>query len=145
MKIIQTAFDQTRKDVFEGLSIYFSKQYGATDVSELPQQFSQELAFSAMDGDTRMGQIYGHIDYVNLSAIIEGLYVNPEARGSKIGQKLIHAFEEAVQQEGCVISFVDTTQASATKFYEKQGYQLIGIIPDYPVKGDTYYMYYKRL
>lgn len=40
MKIIQTAFDQTRKDVFEGLSIYFSKQYGATDVSELPQQFS---------------------------------------------------------------------------------------------------------
>ena len=145
MKIIQTAFDQTRKDVFEGLSIYFSKQYGATDVSELPQQFSQELAFSAMDGDTRMGQIYGHIDYVNLSAIIEGLYVNPEARGSKIGQKLIHAFEEAVQQEGCVISFVDTTQASATKFYEKQGYQLNGIIPDYPVKGDTYYKYYKRL
>ena len=145
MKIIQTEFDQTRKDVFEGLSIYFSKQYGATDVSELPQQFSQELAFSAMDGDTRMGQIYGHIDYVNLSAIIEGLYVNPEARGSKIGQKLIHAFEEAVQQEGCVISFVDTTQASAPKFYEKQGYQLIGIIPDYPVKGDTYYMYYKRL
>ena len=145
MKIIQTAFDQTRKDVFEGLSIYFSKQYGATDVSELPQRFSQELAFSAMDGDTRMGQIYGHIDYVNLSAIIEGLYVNPEARGSKIGQKLIHAFEEAVQQEGCVISFVDTTQASATKFYEKQGYQLIGIIPDYPVKGDTYYKYYKRL
>ena len=145
MKIIQTAFDQTRKDVFEGLSIYFSKQYGATDVSELPQRFSQELAFSAMDGDTRMGQIYGHIDYVNLSAIMEGLYVNPEARGSKIGQKLIHAFEEAVQQEGCVISFVDTTQASATKFYEKQGYQLIGIIPDYPVKGDTYYKYYKRL
>ncbi|WP_191364215.1 GNAT family N-acetyltransferase [Limosilactobacillus oris] len=145
MKIIQTAFDQTRKDVFEGLSIYFSKQYGATDVSELPQRFSQELAFSAMDGDTRMGQIYGHIDYVNLSAIMEGLYVNPEARGSKIGQKLIHAFEEAVQQEGCVISFVDTTQASATKFYEKQGYQLIGTIPDYPVKGDTYYKYYKRL
>lgn len=145
MKIIQTAFDQTRKDVFEGLSIYFSKQYGATDVSELPQRFSQELAFSAMDGDTRMGQIYGHIDYVNLSAIIEGLYVNPEVRGSKIGQKLIHAFEEAVQQEGCVISFVDTTQASATKFYEKQGYQLIGTIPDYPVKGDTYYKYYKRL
>ncbi len=145
MKIIQTAFDQTRKDVFEGLSIYFSKQYGATDVSKLPQRFSQELAFSAMDGDTRMGQIYGHIDYVNLSAIIEGLYVNPEARGSKIGQKLIHAFEEAVQQEGCVISFVDTTQASTTKFYEKQGYQLIGTIPDYPVKGDTYYKYYKRL
>lgn len=145
MKIIQTAFDQTHKDVFEGLSIYFSKQYGATDVSELPQRFSQELAFSAMDGDTRMGQIYGHIDYVNLSAIMEGLYANPEARGSKIGQKLIHAFEEAVQQEGCVISFVDTTQASATKFYEKQGYQLIGTIPDYPVKGDTYYKYYKRL
>lgn len=145
MKIIQTAFDQTRKDVFEGLSIYFSKQYGATDVSELPQRFSQELAFSAMDGDTRMGQIYGHIDYVNLSAIIEGLYVNPEARGSKIGQKLIHAFEEAVQQEGCVISLVDTTQASAPKFYKKQGYQLIGTIPDYPVKGDTYYKYYKRL
>lgn len=145
MKIIQTAFDQTRKDVFEGLSIYFSKQYGATDVSELPQQFSQELAFSAMDGDTSMGQIYGHIDYVNLSAIIEGLYVNPEARGSKIGQKLIHAFEEAIQQEGCVISFVDTTQASAPKFYEKQGYQLIGTIPDYPVKGGTYYKYYKRL
>lgn len=98
-----------------------------------------------MDGDTRMGQIYGHIDYVNLSAIIEGLYVNPEARGSKIGQKFIHAFEETVQQEGCVISFVDTTQASAPKFYEKQGYQLIGTIPDYPVKGDTYYKYYKRL
>lgn len=97
MKIIQTAFDQTRKDVFEGLSIYFSKQYGATDVSELPQQFSQELAFSATDGDTSMGQIYGHIDNVNLSAVIEGLYVNPNARGSKIGQKLIHAFEEAVQ------------------------------------------------
>ena len=123
----------------------FSSENSATDVSELPQQFSQELAFSAMDGDTRMGQIYGHIDYVNLSAIIEGLYVNPEARGSKIGQKLIHAFEEAVQQEGCVISFVDTTQASAPKFYEKQGYQLNGIIPDYPVKGDTYYKYYKRL
>ena len=123
----------------------FSSENSATDVSELPQQFSQELAFSAMDGDTRMGQIYGHIDYVNLSAIIEGLYVNPEARGSKIGQKLIHAFEEAVQQEGCVISFVDTPQASAPKFYEKQGYQLNGIIPDYPVKGDTYYKYYKRL
>lgn len=83
MKIIQTAFDQTRKDVFEGLSIYFSKQYGATDVSELPQQFSQELAFSATDGDTSMGQIYGHIDNVNLSAVIEGLYVNPNAGAAK--------------------------------------------------------------
>ena len=92
-----------------------------------------------------MGQIYGHIDNVNLSAVIEGLCINPKARGSKIGQKLIHAFEEAVQQEGCVISFVDTTQASAPKFYEKQGYQLIGTIPDYPVKGNTYYKYYKRL
>lgn len=108
MKIIQTAFDQTRKDVFEGLSIYFSKQYGATDVSELPQQFSQELAFSATDGDTSMGQIYGHIDYVNLSAIIEGLYVNPEARAAKSAKSSSTPLKRPFNRK--VVSSVSLTQ-----------------------------------
>lgn len=147
LKIITTPYNETKHDIIEGLTAYFAKQYHEEiDLSDsVPKELRKEFAFSAKENNETLGQICGYIDYVNMSATIEDLYVDPEKRKGGIGKKLIEAYENFAKENGCVMSFVDTTKASAPKFYEKQGYELIGTIQDFPISGDVYYRYYKKL
>ncbi|MCH3904279.1 MAG: GNAT family N-acetyltransferase [Lactobacillus sp.] len=146
MKIVNTPYRETKCEIIKGLTEYFAKQYHENIKDpDIPQILRKEFSLSAVEDNTTLGQICASVDYVNLSATIEDLYVDPEKRRGGIGQQLVAEYEKTAKKEGCVMSFVDTTKASAPTFYEKQGYQLIGTIPDFPITGDVYYRYYKWL
>lgn len=66
---------------------------------------------------------------------IDYLWVSDEVRGSGVGSQLIKAAEDDARRLGCRHSLVDTASFQARPFYEKQGYQLLMSIQDYPHQG----------
>ncbi len=64
---------------------------------------------------------------------LRGMAVLPEWLGRGIGEKLLHAAEAELIQEGCSRITLDTTDPlqRATRFYEKHGYRRSGKITDF--------------
>jgi len=80
------------------------------------------------------------------SPYIASLAVSPEARGQKIGSRLLDFVEERARPVSkhiflCVSSF--NTRARA--LYERQGYTVVGELKDYVVDGLSEYLMSKRL
>jgi GNAT superfamily N-acetyltransferase len=67
----------------------------------------------------------------------EWLYVEkfwlPEAlRGSGVGSRLLRAAEEHAVANGCRGVYLDTLEYQARPFYERHGYELYGVLEDFP-------------
>ncbi|MFB7932959.1 GNAT family N-acetyltransferase [Streptomyces sp. NPDC056039] len=73
------------------------------------------------------------------------LWVDAPHRGTGLGAALLREAERiAAQDRGCVSSRLETWDFQAPRFYEKQGYEAVCVIPDYP-PGITEYLLTKRL
>ena len=92
-----------------------------------------------------MGGIVGHIEYTYNFLKIDGFALEKDARGKGVGTELLKAIEKLALAEGCSTSFVETVSFSAPRFYEKNGYTVLGTLDDFPMKGVTNYWFYKRL
>jgi GNAT superfamily N-acetyltransferase len=57
-----------------------------------------------------------------------------------VGSRLIADAEQAARGEGCIGAWLDTFSFQARGFYEKQGYRVVGEIPDHPVGGARYFL-----
>ncbi|MGM4919773.1 GNAT family N-acetyltransferase [Tardiphaga sp. 813_E8_N1_3] len=69
------------------------------------------------------------------------LFVVPEQfRGQDIGSKVLAKAEEIARERGCIGLWLDTYWFQARSFYEKQGYEVFGEIPDYPRGGPRYFL-----
>ena len=75
---------------------------------------------------------------------IEYLYLPQQARGKGLGSALLRTAEEIAVQKGCSKSYLSTFEFQAKVFYEKQGYQVIGTLEDYP-PGSAFYWLKKDL
>lgn len=75
---------------------------------------------------------------------IENLAVPPALRGTGWGTRLLHAAEAEARARGCIGARLDTYTFQARGFYEKQGYRVVGAIPDCP-PGQTRFTMIKRL
>jgi ribosomal protein S18 acetylase RimI-like enzyme len=67
------------------------------------------------------------------------LWVSQEQRGQDIGSKLMKKAEEIAKERGCKYAFLNTFGFQAPHFYEKQGYQEVFTLNDYPISGKRYY------
>ncbi|MCH8530161.1 MAG: GNAT family N-acetyltransferase [Saccharospirillum sp.] len=68
-----------------------------------------------------------------------GLRVNRVAhRGTGPGAKLLNKAERYGKEQGAVISFLKTEKAKG--FYEKNGYQVFGVLEDRPIGSFLYHM-----
>lgn len=73
------------------------------------------------------------------------LWVDDRHRGAGLGTRLLAQAERMAHEErGCTAARLETWDFQAPEFYRKQGYEVVGVVPDYP-PGTTEYTLTKRL
>ena len=75
---------------------------------------------------------------------VDILWVQEDHRKKGIGFKLLQAAEEEARRRGCHHVHLDTMSWQAPGFYQKQGYSVVGILPDVPT-GNQKYLLQKAL
>ena len=75
---------------------------------------------------------------------VDILWVQEDYRKHGIGSKLLLAAEEEAVRRGCHHVHLDTMSWQAPEFYQKHGYEVIGILPDIP-SGNQKYLLIKTL
>lgn len=116
------------------------KQYNAPF---FPEEKYYELAFHMKDDD---GQLIAGIngEVFDKAAEIHFLWIDEAFRGQQLGAKILAFFEQEARKLGAEFLLLDTFDFQAPRFYEKQGYELLGQTP--PVyDGAAKYYYSKKL
>jgi GNAT superfamily N-acetyltransferase len=75
---------------------------------------------------------------------IRFLWVHPVLRGQGYGRDLLQAAEQEAWRRGCTQMVLDTHSFQAPEFYEKLGYEIVGVVDEYP-RGHKKYYLKKRL
>ncbi|WP_409278930.1 GNAT family N-acetyltransferase [Pseudomonas defluvii] len=80
-------------------------------------------------GHSGMGWLY--IDY---------FWLNDTLRSHGLGSNLLKRAEEEARRRGCKGVFLYTYSFQAPDFYQKQGYQVMGVLEDCPPGHQRYYL-----
>ena len=75
---------------------------------------------------------------------VDILWVHENHRYKGIGTKLLLEAEKEAVQRGCHHVHLNTMSWQAPEFYQKHGYEVIGILPDIP-NGNQKYLLMKAL
>ena len=104
--------------------------------------YSPLAIFLRDERDAILGGAYGHVrgGWLDLSV----LWVAEPLRGRGYGKKLLEAAEDEARSQGCGAVFLSTFSFQARPFYEKNGYEAVADLPDYPA-GHTYHILKKAL
>ncbi|MGL5757927.1 GNAT family N-acetyltransferase [Plesiomonas sp.] len=99
----------------------------------------QPLAVFTLDAQqSRTGGCSGHT-YGNW-LYIEYLWVDSSVRSQGVGKKLLLAIEQVARERGCRFALLDTFSFQARPFYEKQGYQSVMTLTEFPIHHERYYL-----
>lgn len=111
----------------------------AFNVSILGQADARPLAImiKAPDGAT-VGGLYGRTGFRRL--FVELLFVPESLRGSGVGRDLLEQAEAEAKKRGCLGAWLETLNAAAHRFYEKNGYRTFGQIADNPPGNTRYFL-----
>ena len=101
-----------------------------------------DLAIFVRDGDTIVAGISGWTwgDCCEL----QSLWVDPSLRRRGLATRLLAAAEAEAAGRGCAQSVLFTYEFQARALYEKNGYELVGRVDDFP-SGTAVLWYRKRL
>ena len=75
---------------------------------------------------------------------IDILWVRKDHRRQGIGSKLLQTAEQEAARRGCHHVHLDTMSWQAPAFYQKHGYEILGVLPDIP-EGNQKYLLFKKL
>lgn len=115
--------DDVQRLIDEGLDIFNAEKAGPDD--------AEDLWVIARDGNGSVrGGLKGRTFYSWL--FIDWLWLSPEARGQRVGIRLLARAEKAAQERGCIGAYVDTFSFQAPDFYRKNGYEEFGRIDGLP-------------
>ena len=104
----------------------------------------EAMIYLGFHGDELMGMTGVRLDYspkTRHSALIWGVYVQPEWRGLEVAEVLIRACLEWAKSNGAVIAKlgVASTNLSAIRCYERCGFETYGVEPKAIYFDETYY------
>lgn len=68
------------------------------------------------------------------------LAVSDALRGGGWGRRLMAELERLAVGRGCHHARVDTFSFQARPFYERLGYRVFGVLPDYPIGHERYFL-----
>lgn len=85
-----------------------------------------------------LGGILGEIKWGWLH--IEGLWVDDAIRQTGWGARLLSAMEQYARSQGITNFHLETTSFQALPFYQKQGYEVFGQLPDMPPGHVSYFL-----
>jgi len=95
-------------------------------------------SFVKDEHDNVMGGIVGEIVWGWL--YIEGLWVGEFAREHGLGSSLLAKLEAYALTKGINNFRLETTSFQALGFYQKQGYEIFGELPDMPPTFTSYFL-----
>lgn len=64
---------------------------------------------------------------------VQWLWVDESLRGQGMAGRLLTAAEDEARARGCQSAWIDTFNPVAEKAYTRQGYEVFGELPDFPV------------
>ena len=73
-------------------------------------------------------------------AYVDTLLVDERYRGNGFGSKLLIEVERTAKEKGCYLIHLDTFDFQAKGFYEKQGYEVSGVLEDCPKNHRRFYL-----
>lgn len=128
-------------------SDYIRKRVIEHNLSKLPDEVKhpvKNISFmlKCEDGEI-LGGITGTIFWYHLH--IDFLWVDESLRGEGYGEKLLDYIEKTARENNCRLIQLDTFSFQAPDFYQKYGYQIVGIIEEHPTKDFQQYYLEKRL
>ncbi len=90
-----------------------------------------------------VGGITGTMTWYRL--YIDFLLVDESLRGKGYGRELLRSIEDFARENQCKLIQLDTFSFQAPDFYQKYGYEVFGVIDDFPTKEHKQYYLIKRL
>lgn len=117
--------------VRQGLEDFNAQQIGASVYTDF-EMFARDTdgqVVGGMFGHSGMGWLY--IDY---------LWLREDQRNNGLGSLLLRMAEEEAQARCCKGVFLYTYSFQAPGFYQKQGYQIMGVLEDCPPGHQRYYL-----
>jgi GNAT superfamily N-acetyltransferase len=85
-----------------------------------------------------LGGLWGGTSFSYLH--IEMLYLPEAMRGAGLGRKIMRQAEQEAARRGCHAAWLDTFSFQARGFYERLGYDVFGVLEDYPPGHSRYFM-----
>ena len=121
-------------------------------IREALNQFNNEIV--GEDGHTPLNIVEYDENGNTIGGILGGTYwgwmyvdilwVHEDYRKQGIGSKLLSMAEQEAIRRGCHHVHLDTMSWQAPEFYQRHGYEVIGILPDIP-NGNQKYLLQKDL
>ncbi len=138
MKIIRTNFQNPEfKRLVQSLNLDLAQRDGTTHpLSQFNDISNLNYVILVMNKDKAIG--CGAISRYDFNSMeIKRMYVSPEARGQKIGEKILSELENWSRELGktkCIL-FMGSKQPEASKLYQRNNYNFIekyGKLKDIP-------------
>ena len=107
--------------------------------------FAEEPAFDCInivmknyDGDIIAGAKSTIYCYNIL--FLSGVWVEEKYIHDGLGSKLLEQLESQAKEKGCYMAHVITNNSEAKEFYHENGYDIFGVIKEYPTTNREYFM-----
>ena len=128
-------------------SDYIRKKVIEHNLAKLPDEVKhpvKNISFILRDEREKiLGGITGTIFWYHLH--IDFLWVDESLRGKGYGRQLLHNIEEIARENKCNLIQLDTFSFQAPNFYQRYGYEVVGVIEEHPNKVNQQYYLSKRL
>ena len=119
-------------------------EHNMANVPEEVKHPKKQVSFILRDDNQQiLGGITGTIFWYHLH--IDFLWVDESLRGQGYGKELLIKIEEFAIEHSCQLIQLDTFSFQAPDFYQKFGYEIIGIVNDFPTKESKQYYLTKRI